>query len=187
MGISTDGRNIWGRRGVTLGSTPGRDGAIAMSFLESRPVGVGPMCPFANLRLQYQRGGGKASIVETVASAVRDENNDDESDDDDFDESKKAGRNESSATNKKHTIIGCLWASASYTTRGHENAISDTTERLIEWIEFNLMVGMDHIYVYDNTGAHTEETDLSETLARFSSSEVTRINWPARPCNNNVP
>ena len=88
---------------------------------------------------------------------------------------------------KKHTLIACLWAAASYTTRGHENTISDTTERLIEWIEFNLLVGFDHIYIYDNTRAHTNETDLRETLARFSPSEVTRIEWPYRVCNNNVP
>ena len=88
---------------------------------------------------------------------------------------------------KKHELIGCLWASKQYTTRGHESAISDTTERLIEWLEYNLMVGFDHIYVYDNTGAHTDESDLRETLSRFSPSEVTRIEWPYRVCNNNVP
>ena len=88
---------------------------------------------------------------------------------------------------KKHGLIGCLWASKQYTTRGHESAISDTTERPIEWLEYNLMVGFDHIYVYDNTGAHTDESDLRETLSRFSPSEVTRIEWPYRVCNNNVP
>ena len=88
---------------------------------------------------------------------------------------------------KKHQLVGCLWASKQYTTRGHENAINDTSERLIEWLEYNLMVGFDHIYVYDNTGAHTDDTDLRETLSRFSPSEVTRIEWPYRVCNNNVP
>ena len=88
---------------------------------------------------------------------------------------------------KKHQLVGCLWASKQYTTRGHENVISDTSERLIEWLEYNLMVGFDHIYIYDNTGAHTDDTDLRETISRFSPSEVTRIEWPSRVCNNNVP
>ena len=56
--------------------------------------------------------------------------------------------------------------------------MSDTTRRLIEWIEFHLLVGFDHIYVYDNTGAHTDKTTLEPTLfPRFSESEVTRIDW----------
>mmetsp|Transcript_10201 Transcript_10201/g.21894 ORF Transcript_10201/g.21894 Transcript_10201/m.21894 type:complete len:930 (-) Transcript_10201:193-2982(-) len=89
---------------------------------------------------------------------------------------------------KKHKLTACLWASASFTTRGNAQAVSDTTKRLIEWIEFHLLVGFDHIYVYDNTGAHTNETSLESTLfPRFLESEVTRIDWPSRVCNNNIP
>lgn len=67
-------------------------------------------------------------------------------------------------------------------------AVSDTSTRLIEWIEFHLLVGFDHIYVYDNSGAHTDETSLEPTLfPRFLDSEVTRIDWPCRVCNNNIP
>lgn len=63
-------------------------------------------------------------------------------------------------------------------TRGNAQAVSDTTLRLVEWIEFHLLVGFDHIYVYDNTGAHTNETSLEPTLfPRFLDSEVTRIDW----------
>lgn len=58
----------------------------------------------------------------------------------------------------------------------------------MEWIEFHLMIGFDHIYVYDNTGAHTDEVDLESTLyPRFLESEVTYIDWPSRVCNNNIP
>ena len=85
---------------------------------------------------------------------------------------------ESKDTAKKHKLIACLWASASFTTRGNAQSVSDTTTRLIEWIEFHLLVGFDHIYVYDNTGAHTDETSLESTLfPRFKDSEVTRIDW----------
>ena len=56
--------------------------------------------------------------------------------------------------------------------------MSDTTARLVEWIEFHLLVGFDHIYVYDNTGAHTDKTSLESTLfPRFMDTEVTRIDW----------
>jgi len=89
---------------------------------------------------------------------------------------------------KQHKLTACLWASASFTTRGNAQAVSDTTTRLIEWIEFHLLVGFDHIYVYDNTGAHTDEISLESTLfPRFLDSEVTRIDWPYRVCNNNIP
>jgi len=89
---------------------------------------------------------------------------------------------------KKHKLTACLWASASFTTRGNAQAVSDTTTRLVEWIEFHLLVGFDHIYVYDNTGAHTDETSLEPTLyPRFLDSEVTRIDWPCQVCNNNIP
>jgi Glycosyltransferase family 92 len=84
-------------------------------------------------------------------------------------------------------LIGCLWASTSFRTRGKErNASTDTIDRLKEWIEFHLMVGFDHIYVYDNSGAHTNETSLEETLTLFPG-KVTRIDWPSTVCNNNIP
>ncbi len=79
---------------------------------------------------------------------------------------------------KQHKLIACLWASASFTTRGDAQAVSDTTARLVEWIEFHLLVGFDHIYVYDNTGAQTDKISLESTLfPRFMGTEVTRIDW----------
>jgi len=89
---------------------------------------------------------------------------------------------------KKHTIAACLWASASFSTRGNTRTVTDTGARLIEWIEFHLLAGFDHFYVYDNTGAHTNKTSLESILyPRFDKSEVTRIEWPSRVCNNNIP
>jgi hypothetical protein len=89
---------------------------------------------------------------------------------------------------KPHLLSACLWASASFRTRGeHVEATTDTKTRLIEWIEFHLLVGFDHIYVYDNSGAHTNETNLAEITNLYSQQHVTRIDWPSVVCNNNIP
>lgn len=81
---------------------------------------------------------------------------------------------------KPHTLSACLWASASFRTRGAGQApTTDTIKRLEEWIEFHLMVGFDHIYVYDNSGAQTNETSLAPLLDTYPSSKVTRIDWPS--------
>jgi hypothetical protein len=88
---------------------------------------------------------------------------------------------------KPHFLSACLWASAEFKTRGKKKGAStDTMQRLEEWIEFHLMVGFDHIYVYDNSGAHTNETSLAPLLSRYPG-KVTRINWPSIVCNNNIP
>ena len=49
------------------------------------------------------------------------------------------------------------------------------------------MVGFDHIYIYDNTGAHSDGAGLAPVLRAFNETEVTRIDWPFRVCNNNAP
>jgi hypothetical protein len=88
---------------------------------------------------------------------------------------------------KPNFLTACLWASVEFKTRGKKTgASSDTTQRLLEWIEFHLMVGFDHIYVYDNSGAHTNETSLEPLLSQYPG-KVTRINWPSIVCNNNIP
>jgi Glycosyltransferase family 92 len=88
---------------------------------------------------------------------------------------------------KPHFLVACLWASAEFKTRGKDRGAStDTIDRLKEWIEFHLLVGFDHIYVYDNSGAHTNETSLESTVALYPG-KVTRIDWPSIVCNNNIP
>jgi len=89
--------------------------------------------------------------------------------------------------NKQHTLAACLWASSSFHTRGNAKKVTDTSVRIREWIEFHLMSGFDHIYVYDNSGAHTNETSLVEALSIYNVSEVTRVDWPFLICNNNIP
>ena len=113
---------------------------------------------------------------------------------------------------KPHRLVACTWTSALHQRRGNERRISDGKARLREWIAFNLQVGFDHVYVFDNTGAnatifrlknevdpdfgndtsksnsqHEIHDDLSSITDLFPSSQVTRINWPATICNNNRP
>ena len=91
-------------------------------------------------------------------------------------------------TTKPHLLSACVWASASFKTRGSaKSPIVDTGARLIEWIEFHLMVGFDHIYVFDNSGAHTNQTSLKHILDQYPTSKISRIEWPSIVCNNNIP
>jgi len=89
---------------------------------------------------------------------------------------------------ESNILIGCTWASAQFTTRGDAKSDASTSSRLLEWLTFHLdVVGMDHIYVYDNSGAHTSEISLKEITDMFPPSRVTRVVWPFRVCNNNIP
>lgn len=88
---------------------------------------------------------------------------------------------------KPHYLSACLWASAEFKTRGQRRGgISDTLQRLYEWLTFHFEVGFDHVYVYDNSGAHTNSTSL-EPVLRLFGDRVTRIDWPSTVCNNNIP
>ena len=107
---------------------------------------------------------------------------------------KETGRNTSVESitldhpKKQNYLVGCLWASLLYDTRGRQNRVYDTEERLLEWLEFHFLAGFDHIYIYDNTGAFTDDgRNLSSVTNLFPSSQVTRIDWPFRVCNNNIP
>ncbi|KAL7538511.1 hypothetical protein ACHAXR_008612 [Thalassiosira sp. AJA248-18] len=114
-------------------------------------------------------------------------------------------------TKKPHRLVACTWTSALHQRRGNERRITDGKARLREWIAFNLQVGFDHVYVFDNTGAnatifrlknevdpdagdatsngdqHRIHDDLSSVTDLFPPSQVTRIDWPATICNNNRP
>jgi hypothetical protein len=91
--------------------------------------------------------------------------------------------------NRQDYLIGCLWASASFSTRGAGAELDTSTAlRLLEWLAYHLYVAkLDHVYVYDNTEAHTKETSLQPVLDLFPSDRVTRIPWKHRVCNNNRP
>ena len=45
---------------------------------------------------------------------------------------------------KPYRLVACTWTSSSYSRRGDEDNISDSAQRLREWIQFHLMVGVDH-------------------------------------------
>jgi hypothetical protein len=86
---------------------------------------------------------------------------------------------------KKHRLISCLWASTGYATRGNRFAIHDGQRRLLEWITYNQLIGVQHFYVYDNSGASFSTTSSLQPIADLFPDHVTLIRWPARVCNNN--
>jgi hypothetical protein len=95
---------------------------------------------------------------------------------------------ENEGAKRKQTLIGCVWASAQFTTRGNSPVDSSTSSRLLEWLTFHLYIAnMDHIYVYDNSGAHTNAVSLANITNMFPRNRVTRIDWPFQVCNNNIP
>lgn len=105
--------------------------------------------------------------------------------------------NTSLAPVKKHRLVACVWASAGYATRGERFAIHDGERRLHEWLHYNFLVGFDHVYLYDNSGASNnnkkkknkhdddDEEPSLESIAALFPDRVTRINWPSKVCNNN--
>jgi len=85
---------------------------------------------------------------------------------------------------KQHRLISCLWASAGYSTRGDRFAINDGQRRLLEWITYNKLTGVEHFYLYDNSEAFTTDISL-KFVADMFPDDVTYINWPSQICNNN--
>ena len=85
---------------------------------------------------------------------------------------------------KIHKVIACTWASTTFRTRSNRGQVSDGKRRLQEWLEFNLLAGFDHIYVYDNSGAFTNEDSLADIVKLFGPEKVTRVDWPCKICSN---
>jgi len=90
---------------------------------------------------------------------------------------------------KPHFLVGCVWASHSFSTRGESSPTdASTSNRLLEFLAYHIHIaGFDHIYVYDNSD--TSSDNINMTLAPITNlfSSVTRIPWPHRICNNNRP
>jgi hypothetical protein len=84
---------------------------------------------------------------------------------------------------KKHKLISCLWSSTGYATRGNRFAINDGQRRLLEWISYNKLIGVEHFYLYDNSAAFGTETSL-KPIADLFPEEVTYITWPSKVCNS---
>lgn len=89
-----------------------------------------------------------------------------------------------SENEKKHTLVACAWTSTSFQTRGSRTTVTDGEQRLLQWVEFNKLIGVDHVYIYDNSGQFSKTENL-EPVSKLFPGYVTRINWPAAVCNNN--
>lgn len=106
---------------------------------------------------------------------------------------KQASRAEGSNKVKPFTLVACTWTSAAHNRRGDAVTLSDGRERLREWIAFNLLVGFDHVVVYDNTAANTEDAGNATVLNALKDitdqfgAKATYVNWPPKICNNNRP
>ncbi|KAG7346757.1 glycosyltransferase family 92 protein [Nitzschia inconspicua] len=92
-------------------------------------------------------------------------------------------------TTKKYFLIGCVWASAAFSTRGDASSVDDSiSQRLLEWLVYHLYIArFDHVYIYDNSQAHSQNVTLESILDLFPKDRVTRIPWKHRVCNNNRP
>lgn len=90
---------------------------------------------------------------------------------------------------KKHFLVGCVWASAAFSTRGDTSSIDTSVSlRMLEWLVYHLYVAkLDHVYIYDNSEAHSRNLTLKPILDLFPRDRVTRIAWKHRVCNNNRP
>jgi Glycosyltransferase family 92 len=89
---------------------------------------------------------------------------------------------------KPYRMVACTWTSASYTRRGDAVRVSDSAQRLREWITFHLMVGVDHVYIYDNSETEPgQSSELRSVAESFSPDQLTYHVWPCKICNNNRP
>lgn len=86
-------------------------------------------------------------------------------------------------------FVACTWTSALYSRRGDTVKVLDSAVRLREWIVFHLMVGVEHVYVYDNTdlGNSSGPSELWHVTQEFNREQVTYHPWPCKICNNNRP
>ena len=124
------------------------------------------------------------------------------------------GGEEMGEDKKRWDVIACTWMSETFYNRGDGRLVTDNARRLREWLEWNLLVGFDHVVVYDNSGAQRrrgsrgdggpagngtrgeeeeeeeeEEDDGARRTLRDTTDlfpgRVTWIDWPSRVCNNN--
>ena len=95
---------------------------------------------------------------------------------------------------KPYRLVACTWTSSSYQRRGDSVSISDSAKRLREWIQFHLMVGFDHVYVYDNTNPDVDvdidtakngnTSSIHDITQSFGRDQATYHAWPCKICNN---
>jgi len=83
----------------------------------------------------------------------------------------------SKSLRRKHKLVACTWAAATYDRRGGQGVVEDTPARLLEWIVFHRLAGYDQIYLYDNTQG--EDLPLKK-VANLFFDFVTYIRWPGK-------
>ena len=61
--------------------------------------------------------------------------------------------------------------------------VRDMDRFLLEWLQYHIYVGVDHVYIYDNLyGDETANNTLTETMAPYiNAGYVTVIPWPHEP------
>ena len=98
------------------------------------------------------------------------------------------------APTKKNRFVACTWTAASYHRRGDAVTVEDSAKRLKEWIVFHRLVGLDHLYIYDNTAVPSHLQDGQndfvspvEAIANEFPGFITLHPWPFKVCNNNRP
>ena len=98
--------------------------------------------------------------------------------------------NKKKENNKKpYRLILCTWTSASYTRRGDATRISDSGQRLLEWIEYHWMVGFEHIFIYDNSPTDDDDykSDLNTTTSfTATTASSSNINYKNNTTSRNT-
>ena len=70
-----------------------------------------------------------------------------------------------------HRLVVCTWTAAQYHRRGDTtHTVRDSEARLREWIVFHRLVGVDHLYIYDNTLVVWQPTTTTTTTTTTNSS-----------------
>ena len=140
-----------------------------------------PLCrPFASSSTPNDGGGGGGGGATKKEETISDHNQREKTD-------VSALQEKPATPTPEHFLVGCVWASASFTTRGSSDADTSTSERLLEWLTYQLnLAGFDHVYIYDNS-APFGNTTLEPVTSLFPAAQVTRIAWKHPVCNNNRP
>jgi len=83
---------------------------------------------------------------------------------------------------KRHDFVACTWLATNYHRRGEAHMVDDTIDRLREWMIFHRLVGLDHLYIYDNSISSTVTGNDSPVIAiaKEFPGFVTVIPWPGK-------
>jgi hypothetical protein len=64
---------------------------------------------------------------------------------------------------------------------------SSDTDNLVEWMEYHLLLGVDHFFIYNTATTDTAQARLREQLRPYTSrGKVTLVDWPYMNCVRNM-